>query len=155
MESNYTASSNFATIEPIDFWLPVVVVLAFNFLFFIFAQQQKDNSWIDTFWGLTFIEPIAALIIAKLIAGEPIPARTWLIFAMVTCWGLRLALYIGLRHKTEDFRYQDMRKRWMEGGYCAYVTKAFFYVFMAQGIYSIICNAACLYVVIAGPNDAL
>jgi steroid 5-alpha reductase family enzyme len=115
----------------------------------------KDNSWIDTFWGLTFIEPVVALIIMKAARGEVIPARTWLILGMVLCWGLRLALYIGLRHKVEDFRYQDMRKRWMEGGYCAYVTKAFFYIFMAQGIYSMICNAACLYVVIAGPDEAL
>ena len=49
--------------EPILFWLPIVVVMGGNILGYIFCQIVKDNSWIDVFWGLTFITPLISLLI--------------------------------------------------------------------------------------------
>jgi steroid 5-alpha reductase family enzyme len=65
---------------------------------------------------------------------------------LVTIWGVRLAWHIGVRHTQEDYRYVDMRKRWTEEG--GYYLKAFVYVFMLQGVFSLIVNSASLYVVI-------
>jgi hypothetical protein len=56
--------------NPIDFWLPVVVVIGGNTLAYFYCQLKKDNSYIDVFWGLTFITPIAALIILYLVTGQ-------------------------------------------------------------------------------------
>jgi steroid 5-alpha reductase family enzyme len=46
-----------------------VVVIAGNCLAYLFCQVKKDNSYIDVIWGLTFVTPIAALIILYLASG--------------------------------------------------------------------------------------
>jgi hypothetical protein len=51
------------TTEPIDFWLPVAVVMGGNVLAYFYCQAKTDNSYIDVLWGLTFVSPIAALLI--------------------------------------------------------------------------------------------
>ena len=48
-----------------------------------------------------------------------------------------------------------MRKGWMEGGLNMYYIKAFFYVFMMQGVFSLIVNSASLYVCIWSADDKL
>ena len=134
--------------QPIDYWLPILVVFTGNALAYGFCAVKKDNSWIDVFWGLTFITPLIALFITYAAAGLTIYARDWLILTLITIWGVRLALHIGLRHTREDFRYVDMRTRWMENGQCGYEWRAFFYIFMLQGFFSLIVNSAALYTVI-------
>ena len=126
-----------------------------NILYFFLCQCLKDNSWIDVFWGFCFIEPIVGLLVLKLVRGDDIPIRCYLILGMVTLWGVRLALHIGCRHKGEDFRYQDMRNRWMADGKNTYYCNAFGYIFMMQGFFSLVANAACLYTVILSPNSVL
>jgi steroid 5-alpha reductase family enzyme len=59
-----------APTEAIDFWLPVVVVFAANTLVFIFCSIVKDNSWIDAYWGISFVLPIAAVWIARASRNE-------------------------------------------------------------------------------------
>ena len=75
-------------------------------------------------------------------------ARCWIVFTCCTIWALRLCWHILKRHKDEDFRYKKMRSDWTErgGGYNGYLWRAFIYVFMLQGLFSIICNSAALYV---------
>jgi len=80
------------------------------------------------FWGLTFVTPIAALLILYAATGVIIYNRVILTAILITIWGVRLAYHIGARHTREDYRYVDMRNRWnQEGGY--YI-KALMYVFM-------------------------
>jgi len=107
------------------------------------------------FWGLTFVTPIAALLIYYAAVGITIYARVILVAAMVTIWGGRLAYHIGVRHTKEDYRYVDMRKRWSENGQCGYYIRAFMYVFMMQGVFSIITNSASLFVVIFTSDNTL
>ena len=129
-----------------DFWLPVAVVFGANLLFGIFCQIVKDNSWIDVWWGWTFVLPNVALIIKKFIMEEEVVLRVWIVLAVVTIWALRLSLHIGLRHKGEDFRYVEMRQRWTNEG--LYLVKTFGYIFGMQGLFSLIANGAALYVTI-------
>ena len=53
-----------------------------------------------------------------------------------------------MRHKgTEDFRYQEWRRKWTEaGGQWGYYWRAFIYIFVVQAIFSIIVNSAALYI---------
>ena len=39
-----------------------------------------------------------------------------------------------------------MREDWEQGGTCVYLLKAFFYVFVGQGIFSLINNSSALFV---------
>ena len=139
-----------------DFWdfaVPVIVVFGHNTLLFFWCQKKKDNSYIDVFWGLTMLFPILALFVKKYIDGTPPDARSWLALIMVGIWSIRLAWHIGARHTKEDFRYVDMRNRWMENGQFGYYWRAFLYVFMLQGLFSLIVNSAALYTVIYSENN--
>ena len=135
--------------DTMNFWLPTVVVFSGNFLFFFWCQYKKDNSWIDAFWGLSFLFPNLALVIKRYAdSGSVNPdIRCWVIVGLIAVWSMRLSIHIGLRHKGEDYRYVDMRRDWMaKGGYSGYLWRAFVYIFMLQAGFSLICNSAALYV---------
>lgn len=81
-----------------EFLLAITVVLTINSLFFIFCQFVKDNSWIDTLWGLSFIFPNLAIVIKRSQEGaKEVDMRTFGTLALVSIWAVRLALHIGLR----------------------------------------------------------
>lgn len=75
---------------------------------------------------------------------------------LVSIWGLRLAIHIGIRHTKEDFRYVDMRNRWMAGGIWVYYISALVYIFLLQGLFSLIVNSASLFTTIyTGDNNLI
>jgi len=41
--------------ESIYYWLPVVSLFSYLTILYFYCQYKKDNSIIDTNWGLTFI----------------------------------------------------------------------------------------------------
>lgn len=89
-----------------------------NTLIFVLAQLKKDNSIVDIGWSFLFIVP-NFLALLKSHGGsiaEWTPKQS-LLFALMLIWGLRLSWHIGSRHTgVEDFRYQDMRRRWSAKG---------------------------------------
>ena len=95
---------------------------------FIIAQKINDNSIIDILWGLGFI----LVAIFTLIYTSTYLARQLLITTLVTIWGLRLSLQIGIRKigKGEDIRYQKWRKEWGD----KFLFNSFFKIFMLQGL---------------------
>lgn len=70
---------------------------------------RRDASIVDIVWGLGFVLVAWA---AKFVVGGS-GSGNWLLVAMVTVWGVRLALYLARRNlgKGEDFRYQAMRRK--------------------------------------------
>ena len=53
--------------------------------------------------------------------------------SLIKIQALRLAIHIGIRHKVEDFRYQDMRRDWNEkGGRWGYLWRTFVFIFSMQ-----------------------
>ena len=130
-----------------------------NALFFFYCQCKKDNSYIDAYWGPTFMLPALALLIRRYLdESKPNPGiRCLIVFSLVSIWALRLCYHILKRHREEDFRYKEFRANWMEagGGYCGYLWRAFVYVFMLQGLFSLICNSAALFVQIYSVGDTL
>lgn len=150
-----------ATTIAAEFWLPVVAVIAANTLLFIFCSIVKDNSWIDAFWGITFIVPIAVVWIqrstdpALLDVTPQIDARMILSFTCICIWGIRLALHIGCRHTQEDFRYQDFRNKWgVHGTFWLYV-QFYCFIFLLQAVFSLIVNSAALYIAIFSGSKGL
>jgi steroid 5-alpha reductase family enzyme len=70
----------------------------------------KDNvTIVDTLWSLLFVLAAAAYAAS---AAPPGP-RAWLVLALVSVWGLRLAAYLAWRNRghAEDRRYQAIRRR--------------------------------------------
>mgnify|MGYP003341961907 CR=1 FL=1 len=69
-----------------------------------------NASIVDVAWGLGFV--VVAWTVRLTAHGDP--ARQNLLTALVTIWGLRLAVYLFWRNhgKGEDFRYRAMRKQW-------------------------------------------
>lgn len=124
-----------------------------NVLAYFFCRAKKDNSYIDVFWGLTFITPIYALLILYAAQGYQIYGRVILTAVLVSIWGFRLAYHIGSRHTKEDPRYVDMRERWTKEG--SYEIQAFTWIFMMQGLFSLITNSASLYTVIFTSNNVM
>jgi steroid 5-alpha reductase family enzyme len=131
--------------------VPLSSVFFINFLGYLLAIKIKDNSIIDTHWGLTFIYPNLLFIILR--GSEAFTPRVMIVFALVCTWGIRLAWHIGARHKKEDFRYQDMRRRWTERSEAYFYWASFIYVWMMQGLFSLIVNSSAMYVCLFSQGD--
>lgn len=109
-----------------------IVVFIYFFIFFIVAQVIKNNSIVDMGWGAGFV----LLALYNLIVSGAVVERNMIITVLVAIWGLRLAYYIVRRNwgKPEDFRYAKWRREW--GRWL--VPRAFFQVFMLQGVMMLI-----------------
>ena len=85
-------------------------VLAFILVVYAIAQFIKDNSIVDIAWGIGFI--IATVI--SFFESQKFFTQNLMVNSMVVIWGLRLAIYIFVRHhgKPEDYRYKEMRDSW-------------------------------------------
>jgi len=70
---------------------------------------RRDASIVDIVWGLGFVVVAWA---SRFVTGAS-GLGNWLLVAMVTVWGVRLAAYLAKRNlgKGEDFRYKAMRRK--------------------------------------------
>ncbi len=84
-------------------------IVAFILVVYAIAQFIKDNSIVDIAWGIGFI-------IATAIAfyESHVFFTQNLLVNVLVLWGLRLSIYIFIRHsgKGEDYRYKEMREGW-------------------------------------------
>mmetsp|Transcript_17522 Transcript_17522/g.29545 ORF Transcript_17522/g.29545 Transcript_17522/m.29545 type:complete len:294 (-) Transcript_17522:75-956(-) len=132
---------------------PLVALFGANTILYILVQTcgKRDNSWIDVQWSLCFAIPNIVLILMRLAASKDDPElsitpRMLLITIPMLIWSLRLSLYIFIRHKSEDYRYKQMRERWESKGTTCYYISAYCYVYLMQGVFSLINNSSVLYV---------
>jgi Predicted membrane protein len=88
----------------------------------------KNASIIDIFWGIIFI--LIAWLAFALTPQGYLP-RKQLLCTLVTIWGLRLAIHIGIRNwgKPVDFRYA----KWRASNGERWCWISFFQVFLLQG----------------------
>lgn len=106
----------------------IVILTLVTSLWFL-SLRLKNASIIDIFWGIGFTT-IAWL--AFVLAPQGFLPRRLILATLVTIWGLRLALHIGIRNagRPEDFRYAAWRAehgpRWW--------WFSFIQVFLLQGV---------------------
>jgi len=105
----------------------IIIFICMIILWFI-SVIIKNVSIVDVFWGLGFV--IVNGIYFYL--SENFQIRSIIILLLVSIWGLRLSIYLGLRNigKGEDFRYQEFRRQY---GPHRYWWFSFFQVFLLQG----------------------
>ncbi len=108
--------------------ITIFSIFIYMTLFFLIAHKIKNNGIADIAWGLGFV----LVAVLNLFIADQITFRQYLVTALVTIWGLRLAGHIFLRNKgkPEDFRYRNMRERW---GSKAGI-KSYTHVFLLQGL---------------------
>lgn len=106
---------------------------------------KRDNSWIDVMWSLCFMNPNIVIFCVRF-RGEGHNFRMYLTLGLTILWALRLAIHIWLRHRGEDFRYKTMRDEWEAKGDCYFYFKSFWFVYLMQSLFSIICCASVYYI---------
>ena len=124
--------------NPLTYLLGVfLVVQLYFFIFFLVAQKLKNNSIVDIGWGLGFVVITWFSVLFTLFSGVDLSLLMIIITILVTIWGLRLFLYIGIRNfkKPEDFRYVNMRKKW---GNTAPRLQAYLKVFLTQAMFMLV-----------------
>jgi steroid 5-alpha reductase family enzyme len=116
-------------------------------LWFLIALKLRRNDVADVAWGAGFI----FLALAGQFAAAAASSRGMLVLALVTVWGLRLSLHIGLRNrgKAEDPRYRKWREEW---GTHATV-RAYFQVFLLQGLLTVVILTPVTYVLAHRSSD--
>lgn len=87
-----------------------IVIAALMVATWLLSLVLRNASIVDVLWGLGFV----AVAWATRLTSDGNAARGWLLVAMVSVWGLRLATYLFLRNhgKGEDYRYRAMRRHW-------------------------------------------
>jgi steroid 5-alpha reductase family enzyme len=104
-------------------------ILVMMLLLWWLSLVLRNSSIVDIFWGIGFV--VVAWLVFMLAPQGYLPRRQ-LVVALVTIWGLRLALHIGVRNwgQPEDFRYA----KWREENGASWWWISFFKVFLLQGV---------------------
>ncbi|MCC6500396.1 MAG: DUF1295 domain-containing protein [Anaerolineales bacterium] len=120
------------------FLLSGFVILCLTTILWLVSLPLKNSSIADIFWGIGFI--VVAWLAFSYGYGY-LPRKQWMT-ALVTVWGLRLALHIGNRNwgKPEDFRYA----KWREENGPRWRWISYFKVFLLQGFLMWILSAPIL-----------
>ncbi|MEX0811965.1 MAG: DUF1295 domain-containing protein [Chitinophagales bacterium] len=111
------------------FLAAALAIFVYMLILFLIAQFLEDNSIADIAWGPGFV----LVYFVTLFQAEYIEITQLLIGVATIIWALRLFIYIFNRNKGkgEDFRYKKWREEW--GKYAS--IRAFFQVFMLQGLF--------------------
>ncbi|RJX26648.1 MAG: DUF1295 domain-containing protein [Acholeplasma sp.] len=110
----------------------LIAVFTFFNLFYLIAQIKKNNGLADIAWGLGYVVVAWTMLLSDSLTH----IHQWVITGLVTLWGIRLFLHIGVRNwsKPEDYRYVNMRNKWETH----VKIKAYVYVFMLQMVFLLI-----------------
>jgi steroid 5-alpha reductase family enzyme len=106
-----------------------LVILIYFLVMFVIAQAIRNNSIVDMAWGPGFV----LVTLFAYFSSDRLTMRGTVALILITIWGVRLAYHIVKRNwgKPEDFRYANWRKEWGKW----VIPRAFFQVFMLQGIF--------------------
>lgn len=110
----------------------IVVVTIHASLWFMVALKLRRNDVADVAWGIGFI----ILALAAQFCAASVSTRGIIVGALVTIWGVRLSLHIGLRNrgKAEDSRYRKWREEWGRNA----AVRVYFQIFLLQGFLMVV-----------------
>jgi steroid 5-alpha reductase family enzyme len=95
------------------FFNAALLILAGMTVMSVIGLRTRDNSLVDIAYGPLFVlSGWGAWLAAD--GMSHLHPRPLLLLALVSIWGVRLGLHIGLRHRGrgEDFRYRRFREEW-------------------------------------------
>ena len=119
-----------------------IIIFIYATLWFLIALLKKRNDVADIAWGIGYIVLCAYLFFTN--RSSPV---VFLLYSLVTLWGLRLSLHIYNRNKNkeEDYRYRAWRQQW--GRY--FYWRSYLQVFLLQGIFLMIIISPVIHAAIA------
>jgi steroid 5-alpha reductase family enzyme len=125
-----------------------IIAFCYMTVLFIIAMIRKDNSVADVAWGPGFIVVSWATLF---INGSYNPTQ-FLTAALVTVWGLRLAIRIYRRNrgKGEDPRYRKWREDWGKH----FVLRSYLQVFIIQG-FVLLLNVTPVMIIMSSTSGAV
>jgi len=111
--------------------LYTVCTLFFTSAVFVLARLLRDNSIMDTTYGLTFIFSTWMLV-----WYFGLSAQTYALAIIVTLWGLRLTYRIGRKNwgTPEDPRYAVWRNAWIQRGRLYFWIRSYLQINVLQGL---------------------
>jgi steroid 5-alpha reductase family enzyme len=95
--------------------LAAAVIAGAMVLLWLASLAAGDASIVDVFWGPGFV--LVAWAVFAWVTAHDLPdggeAHRLLLASLVTVWGMRLGIYLGIRNlgKGEDYRYVAMREK--------------------------------------------
>jgi len=97
-------------------------------VFWLISLLKKDVSIVDSLWPLFFIIAAVTMFNDQALTSD----RALLVLCLVVIWGLRLSIYITLRHwgHEEDHRYQSIRSNNQPG----FAIKSLYLIFGFQAL---------------------
>lgn len=117
----------------------ITLITATTLLYlWVMCCGKRDNSWIDVMWSMCFAFPNTTILLVRM-RGEGHNVRMFLATGLVWLWALRLAIHIWARHRGEDFRYKNWRDEWEAKGDCYFYYTSYWFVYLLQSTFSIIC----------------
>jgi steroid 5-alpha reductase family enzyme len=121
-----------------------IVMMLYMTGWFVIAQARRRNDVADVAWGTGFI----VTAVTALLLSETITQRGIVVMILVAVWGVRLAMHIYMRNrgKPEDRRYRKWREEWGRRA----VIRAFFQLFVFQGLLMIIISLPVTFIILFG-----
>jgi steroid 5-alpha reductase family enzyme len=121
-----------------------IIIFIYATLWFLIALLKKRNDVADIAWGIGYIVLCAYLFFTN--RSSPI---IFLLYSLVTLWGLRLSLHIYNRNKNkeEDYRYRAWRQQWGRSFYW----RSYLQVFLLQGFFLLIVLSPVIHTAVATP----
>lgn len=125
-----------------------LIVFGYMTALFVIALIRKDNSVADVAWGPGFIVASWSALFINASYG----ATQYLVAALVTVWGLRLAtrIYRRNRGRGEDPRYEKWRRDW--GRF--FLARSYLQVFVLQGLILLL-NVSPVLILMSAPAQGL
>jgi steroid 5-alpha reductase family enzyme len=129
--------------------IELAVIIIYMTAWYFIARALSRFDVADIAWGTGFV-------ISVLTAGavsESLNLRAYLVLTLVGIWGIRLSLHVYLRNrkKPEDARYRAWRQEW--GKYAN--MRAFFQVFLLQGLLLLVISLPASSVIVAGGRPCM
>jgi len=126
--------------------MQVIVMMTYMTVWFLIGQALRRNDVADIAWGIGFI----VTAISAMIFTDSVTPRGLIAMFLVALWGVRLSSHVFLRNrgKCEDLRYRKWRQEWGKQA----VVRAYFQVFLLQGLLIIIISMPVTTSITSGQN---
>lgn len=137
--------------------ITLLVAIFYVTIVYAIACIKKNNSIMDTAYGIGFIVTSATLAYFYLSNIGQLSSYSVAMFLLITIWGIRLArrIYKKNKNKPEDFRYAHFRELWSKKGKQYFLIRSYIQLFLLQAVIISLVLLPFTLSLAGGPRDRL